>query len=239
MKLIITLIILLIILKLFFDNKTENFDQGVNYDTEYQIALVKAELAKSAVSIAEAVATSSAAVAKAVNAASTAVSAVSKVAQNKANAENNNEEVTVSSEVVASAATTAATATVAIAEFTKKKADKDKDEISKKATEKEEVEKKLGEAKIAADNNRPGPKENCLPQNIKGKDNISDGPLNPDFFSAFNSHTSDNCFELNGWKLASNSKTYGNEGLPAILPDMNNPPSRTIKPYDYPRTCGF
>jgi hypothetical protein len=239
MKLILTLIILLIIIKLLFDNKTENFNQEINYETEYQVALAKDELAKLALSNAEAVATSSAAVAKAASAASTAVSAVSKVAQNKANSENNNEDNVVSSEVVAKASKTAATATTAIAEFTKKKADTDKEEIVKKTKEKEEAEAKVKEAKTAVDKNIPGSKESCLPQNIKGKENISDGPLNPDFFSEFNSHTSDNCFELNGWKLASNSKTYGNEGLPAILPNMNNPPSRTTVPYDYPRTCGF
>jgi len=234
MKLILTLIVLLIIIKLFFDNKTENFNQEINYEAEYKIALVKAELAKSALSNAEAVATSSAAVAKAANAASTAVSAVSKVAQNKADSENNNEDNVVSSEIVAKAATTAATATAAIAEFTKKKADTDKEEIVKKTKEKEEADAKVNETKTTVDN-----KKSCLPQNIKGKESISDVPLNPDFFSAFNSHTSDNCFELNGWKLASNSKTYGNEGLPAILPNMNNPPLRTTVPYDYPRTCGF
>jgi hypothetical protein len=154
MKLILTLIILLIIIKLFFDKETENFDQGVNYDTEYQIALVKNELAISALSNAEAVATSSAAVAKAAVAASTAVSAVSKVAQNKADAENNNEENVVSSEVVAKAATTASTAMTAIAEFTKKKAGTDKEEIVKKTKEKQEVETKLAAAKTAAENNR-------------------------------------------------------------------------------------
>ncbi len=154
MKLILTLILILIIIKLFFDNKKECFNQEINYETEYQVALVKNELAKSALTNAEAVATSSAAVAKAAAAASTAVSAVSKVAQNKADAENNNEENVVSSEVVAKAATTAATATAAIAEFAKKSAATDKEGIEKKIKEKEEAEAKVVAAKTAADNNR-------------------------------------------------------------------------------------
>ncbi len=154
MKLILTLILLLIIIKLFFDNKKECFNQEINYETEYQVALVKAELAKSALTNAEAVATSSAAVAKAAAAASTAVAAVSKVAQNKADSENNNEENVVSSEVVAKAATTAATATAAIAEFSKKKEGTDKEEIAKKIKEKEEAEAKVVAAKTAAENNR-------------------------------------------------------------------------------------
>ncbi len=144
MKLILTLILLLIVIKLFFDNKSENFDQVVNYENEYQIALIKSELAKQATKEAEEIANSAAAVA-----------AVSKVAQNKAEAEQDPDALTVSSEIVAKAATTAAAAAAAIAKFATNKANTDKETAVKKAAEQSELEKKLVEAKNAVDNNLP------------------------------------------------------------------------------------
>jgi hypothetical protein len=155
MKLIITLILVLIVIKLFFYNKKENFNQEINYENEYQIALIKSELSKEATKQAEEIANSAAAVARAASAASTAAAAVSKVAQNKAEAEQDPDALTVSSEIVAKAATTAAAAAAAIAKFTTNKANSDKETATKKAAEQSELEKKLEAAKKAVDNNKP------------------------------------------------------------------------------------
>jgi hypothetical protein len=151
MKLILTLILLLIIIKLFFDYKAENFNQDINYDAELKIAQVKADLANSVLKNTEDVATSSAAVAKAAAAASAAVAAVSKVAENKAETEKDPDALTVSSDIVAKAASTAANAAAAISKFATNKANKDKEIVAEKTKEKEEAENKLREAKIAVE----------------------------------------------------------------------------------------
>jgi hypothetical protein len=154
MKLILTLILLLIIIKLFFDNKKENFNQEINYETEYQISLVKSDAASSTLKDTEDISTSSEAVAKATAAASAAVSALSKVANDKAEAEKDPDALTVSSDIIAKAATTAANAASTIAKFAENKANKDKEIVAKKTKEKEEAEAKVVAAKTAADNNR-------------------------------------------------------------------------------------
>ncbi len=154
MKLILTLILLLIIIKLFFDNKKEDFNQDINYDAEYQVALVKSDAAVSALKDTEDISTSSAAVAKATAAASAAVSALSKVAEDKAESEKDPDALTVSSDVIAKAANTAANAASTIAKFAENKANKDKEIVAKKTKEKEEAEAKVVAAKTAADNNR-------------------------------------------------------------------------------------
>ncbi len=154
MKLILTLILLLIIIKLFFDNKKEDFNQDINYDTEYQIALVKSDAALSALKDNEDISTSSAAVAKATAAASAAVSALSKVAVDKAESEKDPDALTVSSDVIAKAANTAANAASTIAKFAESKASKDKEIVAKKTKEKEEAEAKVVAAKAALENNR-------------------------------------------------------------------------------------